>query len=77
MIKHCLTGIDGETYDPARVLWIVGIFCFLCLTGYEVYNTKKFDMVNFGLAYSGLLAGGAAGVRIKSTTEPQEKPNAT
>jgi len=25
IIKHMLTGIDGVTYDPARVMWIVGL----------------------------------------------------
>jgi hypothetical protein len=70
---HCITGIDGETVDPARLLWIVGVISFLCFAGYEVWNTKHFDMVNFSLAYAGLLAGGAAGVKIKASTEPEQK----
>jgi len=76
-IKHLFTGIDGETYDPARTLWIVGVLIFLLFTGYEVYKSGHFDMINYGLAYSGLLAGGAAGVRIKSATEPQAKDPTT
>jgi hypothetical protein len=70
-IKHSLTGIDGETYDPARILWVIGILTFLLFTGYEVWHTQHFDMVNFGLAYGGLLALGATGVKIKESTEPQ------
>ena len=72
-IKHLFTGIDGVTYDPARALWIIGVAAFIGLSGYEVYKTGHFDMLNFGIAYSGLLAGGAAGVRIKSNTEPKEQ----
>jgi hypothetical protein len=47
---------------------------FLGLSGFEVYKTGNFDMVNFGLAYGGLLAAGAAGVKIKETTEPKARP---
>jgi hypothetical protein len=69
-LTHLVTGADNETVDVARVLWIVGVIAFLCFSGYEVYKTGHFDMANFSLAYGGLLAAGAAGVRIKSTTEP-------
>jgi hypothetical protein len=72
-IKHLITGIDNNTVDVARVLWIVGVVSFLGLTAFEVNKSGNFDMVNFAIAYSGLLAGGAAGVRIKSSTEPEPK----
>lgn len=71
MIKDLLTGIDGVTYDPARVLWALGIVAFLTFAGFEIYKTQHFDMTNFALAYSSLLGAGAAGVRIKETSEPK------
>ncbi len=71
-ITHILTGIDGKTVDPARVLWIVGIVSFLGFAGFEVWKTSHFDMTNFALSYSGLLTAGAAGVKIKESTEPKE-----
>ena len=71
IIKDWFTGPDGQTYDPARFLWFVGIVAFLLFAGHEVYKTDKFDMVNFGLAYGGLLAAGAAGIKIKESTEPK------
>lgn len=72
IIKDWFTGIDGKTYDPARMLWIVGVVAFLFFVGHSVYKSdKEFDMVNFGLAYGSLLAAGAAGVRIKSDSEPK------
>ncbi len=74
IVKDWFTGIDGKTQDPARMLWIVGIVVFLTFCGYQVYKTGVFDMVNFGLAYSALLGGGAAGVKIKESTEPKESP---
>ena len=71
MIKDLFTGPDGETHDPARWLWIVGVIVFLGLSGFEVYKTNRFDMVNYGIAFGTLLGGGAAGVKIKESTEPK------
>lgn len=71
-IKHLVTGIDGKTYDPSRVLWILGTIVFLIFTGYEVYKTQHFNMTDFGIAYGAILALGASGVKIKETTEPKE-----
>lgn len=70
MINHLLTGIDGKTYDPARVLWVAGIVAYLVYAGYSVFVTNQFDMSEFAIGYSALLAAGAAGVKIKETTEP-------
>jgi hypothetical protein len=71
ILNDVFTGPDGKTHDPARWLWIIGILAFLGFCGYEViYRSGKFDMESFGLAYSALLGGGAAGVKIKESTEP-------
>ena len=69
-IKQLISGADNDTVDVARVLWILGVLAFLGFTGGQVYKTGTFDMVNYALAYSALLAGGAAGVKIKASTEP-------
>lgn len=72
IIKDLFTGIDGETHDPARWLWIIGVVCFLGFAGYQVYKSGAFDLVNFSIAYGTLLGSGAAGVKIKESTEPKE-----
>jgi len=72
-LKHMITGMDNQTVDVARVLWIVGVVAFLGFTGCEVYKSGHFNMTDFSLAYSALLAGGAAGVKIKETCEPPAK----
>jgi hypothetical protein len=71
--KHIITGIDNQTVDVARVLWIIGALSFLGLSAFDIYRSGHFDMANFALAYTGLLTGGAAGVRIKAITEPDHK----
>ena len=76
-LKHIITGADNETVDVARVLWIVGVVAFLCFTGFEVYKSGHFNMADYSLAYSGLLAAGAAGVKIKESAEPKTRTNNT
>ena len=71
IVKDWFTGPDGTTQDPARFLWFVGVVAFLFFTAHDVYKGNHFDMVNFGLAYGGLLAAGAASVKIKESTEPK------
>lgn len=73
LIRHLISGADNDTVDVARVLWIVGVVAFLGLCGYQVYKSGTFDMANFAVAYSGLLASGAASVKIKASTEPAAK----
>jgi hypothetical protein len=73
VVKHILTGIDGETYDPSRVLWTIGVLFFLVCETITVYRSGVFDLVNYSIAFSTLLAGGAVGVKIKETTEPPAK----
>lgn len=70
-LKHIFTGIDNNTVDVARVLWIVGVLSFLGFAGYEVYKSGHFNMTDFSIAYGTLLAAGAAGVKIKESTEPK------
>lgn len=70
-LKHCLTGIDNQTFDPARVLWVVGILSFLGFAGWEVYRSSHFDMTNFATAYGVLLASGAGAVKLKESSEPK------
>lgn len=68
--KYMVTGIDNSTVDVSRVLFAAGAIVFLVYAGYDVYKSGHFNMTEFSLAYSGLLASGAVGVRIKSSTEP-------
>ena len=73
IIKDWFTGPDGETHDPARFLWFIGIVALLVFTSIEMYRHDKVDLEQFAFSYSGLLAAGAAGVRIKQDSEPPGK----
>ena len=71
VIKDCITGIDGESFDVGRVLLASGAVTFLALSIYHVWHNKTFDPMGFGAGFGGILAGGGAGIGMKSKTEPK------
>lgn len=73
LVKDCLTGLDGQTYDPARVAGVFGIATFIGLAIYAViYKGQPWDPQSFGLGFGGLVTGVGAGVLLKKSTEPQQ-----
>lgn len=68
VIKDCITGIDGESFDVGRVLLASGVIVFL---GLSIYHHEKFDPMDFGAGLGGILVGGGAGIGMKSKTEPK------
>ncbi|OWK42218.1 amino acid ABC transporter substrate-binding protein [Fimbriiglobus ruber] len=70
LIKDCVTGKDGESYDVGRVLWVVGALSFLGLSIYAAFKSHTFDPLSFGTGYGGILGGGGAGIGMKAKTEP-------
>jgi hypothetical protein len=71
VMNDWFTGPDGETHDPARFLWFLGVLALLVYTGFDIARHDKLNLEEFAFAYSSLLAAGAAGVRIKETSEPK------
>ena len=72
LVNDCLTGKDGESYDVGRILWILGVLAFIALSVASILKTGTFDPMNWGAGYGGLLAGGGAGIGLKSKTEPEQ-----
>ncbi len=77
ILKHMLTGIDGETFDPARVIGYgaatAGVAAFLFNSVWSVIHSNTFDAQAYGLGFAGVCAGVAAvgvGVAAKAKTEP-------
>lgn len=77
MIKQLFTGIDGETFDPARVIGygsaIAVVIAFLFNSIYSVMHAGTFDAQAYGVGAGGVLAGIMAvgvGVGAKAKTEP-------
>ena len=64
----CLTGVDGSTFDPARLSGAVGTLVFLVLA---VANWPRFDPVEFGTGYGALASGIGVLIKLKQDTEPK------
>lgn len=77
MIHEMMTGIDGETFDPARVVGyasaVAGVGVFLFNSLWSVTHLGTFDAqaygAGFGLVCAGIMAVGI-GVGAKAATEP-------
>jgi hypothetical protein len=78
MIKMMMTGQDGITFDPARVIGygtvVAGVGAFLFDSIWSVVHTHTFDPQTYGMGFGALCAGIMAvgiGVGAKAHTEPQ------
>lgn len=71
--RDILTGIDGESWDVGRVLWVLAFLVGIGLEIYSVMTKTPFDLQAYGLGVGGLLVAGGASLRLKASTEPGEK----
>lgn len=77
ILTHMLTGIDGVTFDPARVIGygaaVAGVAVFLFNSVWSVTHLGAFDAQAYGIGFGGVCAGIMAvgvGVAAKAKTEP-------
>ena len=73
LIIDCLTGIDGVTYDPARVYLAMATLVFMGGGIMTVVHNKTIDFQAFGIGFGSLIAGGGLGIALKAKTEPPAK----
>ena len=72
MIKHILTGIDGESYDVARVMGVLGVVFYMSMTAYNVIWMKHpFDYVNWGIGFGSVIGSMGVAIKLKENTEPK------
>lgn len=77
IIHDGLTGIDGITYDPLKVIGypsaILSITVYLVAAVFTLVKNGALDYVAYGTGFTALMGGLlaiAAGVAVKSRTEP-------
>lgn len=68
--KDCITGIDGQSYDIGRVLWVLAFLVGIGLEIVSVWTRRYFDLQAYGLGVGALLVAGGAALNLKSKTEP-------
>lgn len=78
LLKHMMTGLDGVTFDPARVIGygsavaVVGTFLFNSV--WSVTHAGTFDAQSYGVGAGAVLTGIMAvgiGVGAKANSEPK------
>lgn len=76
VVHDCLTGIDGVSYDPARIYGAMAVNVFFALALVDVLgNGQPFNAQSYGVGFGVLLAGFGLGVQLKKSTEPgQNEP---
>lgn len=77
LLTQLFTGIDGATFDPARVIGygaaVVGVGAFVFNSAWAVTHGAAFDAQAYGIGFGAVLAGVMAvgvGVGAKAKTEP-------
>lgn len=71
LINDILTGIDGKTYDAARVAMWPGILGMIALAGYNIYKGLPVDFMAFGTGFASIIAGTGFAIGTKKETEPK------
>lgn len=70
LVRDCLTGVNGNDADPARVYGMIAVFTFIGLAIYAVvWKNAAWDAQSFGAGFGLLLTGFGLGVKFKSHTE--------
>lgn len=71
LIKDILTGVDNQTYDVGRLLWVLGVLVYLGLSITALVKGQPWEPQSFGIGLGAVLAGGGAALGFKKATEPQ------
>lgn len=75
VIKDWFTGIDGESYDVGKALWVLASVQFCILAGWAiVVNKQPFNALEYGGGLGLVLAAGGAAISLKAKTEPEGPP---
>lgn len=73
ILKDSITGIDGVTFDPARIYGLLAVLIFFVLAVVAVIvKNQPWDAQAYGIGFGALLAGFGLGVGLKSKTEPEQ-----
>ena len=70
ILKQLLTGKDNQTYDLARVTWLLGFVAVIGLSGYEVMHGSV-NLRELAEALGIVSGASGASVMMKKDTEPQ------
>ena len=71
IFKHLLTGKDNQTYDIARVAWMVSLGAILFAAGYQVITRGAVSLRELAESLGIVSGAGGASIWAKKDAEPQ------
>ena len=71
IFKHLLTGKDNQTYDIARVAWMVSLLAVLAVASYQVMMHGVVSLRELAESLGIVSGAGGASVWAKKDAEPQ------
>jgi hypothetical protein len=70
LLKDILTCKDGESFDALKVVGVLGVLVFICLSIAAVALKTTFDHQGYGIGLGSTLGALGFGLNQKKTTEP-------
>ena len=70
VLKTMFTGKDNTSYDLVRVLTAFTVVMYVTYTGYIVYISGIFNMIDFGIGYTGIMSSAGLAIKLKENSEP-------
>jgi len=69
----CLTGLDGKSFDIARVSWVTTMLVITFGEIWNAYNGHHFDTKEYAEGIAIMAAAHGAAIFAKKETEPKPK----
>ena len=70
IFTHLLTGKDNQTFDIARVAWLVSLLAVLLVAGYQVIEHGAVSLRELAESLGIVSGAGGASVWAKKDAEP-------
>lgn len=75
IMRDLFSGRDNYALDIGRILWALGVIVFLGMSVLSVILKLDFDYITWGAGFGTVLAAGGAALKLKESTEPNNKQN--
>ena len=73
LLTDCLTGIDGKSFDIARVSWFITMLLITLGEVWNAYSGRHFDTKEYAEGIAIMAAAHGAAIFAKKDTEPKNK----
>lgn len=69
LLNDILKEKEGNTYDIAKCLWVLGVVAYLFLSIVSVFKNQPWEPAQYGIGFGAVLAGGGASMSLKKESQ--------